>query len=55
MKYTFLIDAGELLTEDKEFDTDEQALAYGQNLFDHCNAPSITVINQDGKRIGELD
>jgi len=33
MKYTYNIDIGELLTEVKEFDSDEKALAYGQDLF----------------------
>lgn len=49
MKYTYLIDAGELLTESKEFATDEQAIAYGQDLFDHCNAPFVTLVDGSGR------
>ena len=53
-KYTFLIDCGELLTESKEFATDEQAIAYGQDLFDHCNAPFITLVDGSGRVVKEF-
>ena len=55
MKYTFLFDVGELYSETQEFDSDEQALAYGQDLFDHSNAAYITVLNSDGKEIGDFE
>jgi len=55
MKYTYLIDCGELLTESKEFADDEQALAYGKELFDNCNAPFITVVDDKGNKIGEFE
>ena len=55
MKYTYLIDCGELLTESKEFADDEQALAYGKELFDSCNAPYITVVDGKGNKIGEFE
>lgn len=57
MKYTFLIDLypDYPMFEDKEFDSDEQALAQARDLFAHCNAPSITVIDEGGNKIGEID
>jgi hypothetical protein len=55
MKYTYLIDCGELLTESKEFANDGQALAYGKELFDSCNAPYITVVDGKGNKIGEFE
>ena len=55
MKYTYNIDMSELLTEVKEFDNDEQALAYDQDLFDNYNAPFITIIDGNGKIIGKYE
>jgi len=57
MKYTFLIDLypDYPMFEDKEFDSDEQALEQARDLFAHCNAPSITVIDEGGNKIGEID
>jgi len=57
MKYTFLADLYPdcPMSEDKNFDSDEQALAHAQRLFAQCNAPSITVIDQGGHKIGEID
>lgn len=55
MKYIYYIDSGELLTETKEFDTDEQALAYGQHLYNHCNSPYITLEDEQGRVIKEFE
>jgi len=57
MKYTFLTDLypDYPMSEDKDFDSDEQALAHARCLFAQCNAPSITVINEGGDKIGEID
>ena len=55
MKYTYLIDCGELLTDSKEFATNEQALAYGQDLFDRSNAAFITIMDEKGNKIGEFE
>lgn len=55
MRYTYYIDCGELLTESKEFADDEQALAYGKELFGSCNAPCITVVDGKGSKIAELE
>ncbi|MBP3212647.1 MAG: hypothetical protein J6M41_08820 [Prevotella sp.] len=57
MKYTFLTDLypDYLMSEDKDFENDEQALAHARRLFAHCNAPSITVIDGGGNKIGEID
>lgn len=55
MMYTYYIDCGELLTDSKEFADDEQALAYGKKLFDGCNAPYITVVDDKGIKIGEFE
>lgn len=54
-KYTFLIDCGELLTDSKEFATNEQALAYGQDLFNRSNAAFITVMDCEWNKIGEFE
>lgn len=55
MKYTYIIDAGELLTESRVFATDEEALDYGKELFDSCNASFITVADEKGNKIGEFE
>ena len=57
MKYTFLTDLYPdcPMFEDKDFDSDEQALAHARRLFAQCNAPSITVIDEDGNKIGEIE
>lgn len=55
MTYTYYIDCGELLTESKEFADDEQALAYGKELFYGSNATFITVVDDKGSIIGELE
>lgn len=55
MKYTYLIDCGELLTDSREFAINEQALAYGKELFDSCNAPYIIVVDDKGNKIGEFE
>jgi hypothetical protein len=55
MKYTYIIDAGEILTESKEFADDEQALAYGKQMFNECNATYITVMDGNGRKIGEFE
>lgn len=55
MKYTYYIDCGELLTESKEFADNEQALAYGKELFECSNAPYITVMDGNGNKIGEFE
>jgi hypothetical protein len=55
MKYTYLIDCGELLTESKKFADDEQALAYGKELFGSCTAPFITVVDGKGNKIGKFE
>ena len=55
MRYTYYIDIGELLTESKEFADDKQALTYGKELFDSCNAPYITVVDDKGNKIGEFE
>ncbi len=57
MKYTFLIDLylDCPMSEDNDFDSDEQALAHARRLFSMCNAPNITVIDEDGNKIGEID
>lgn len=57
MKYTFLIDLypDYPMFEDKDFDSGEQALAHARRLFAQCNAPSITVIDEGGNKIGEID
>ena len=55
MRYTILIDCGELLTDSREFATNEQALTYGKELFDSCNAPYITVVDDKGNKIGEFE
>jgi len=57
MKYTFLTDLYPdcPMSEDKDFDSDEQALAHARRLFAHCNAPNITVIDEGGNKIGEID
>ena len=55
MKYTYLIDCGELMTDSKEFATNEQALAYGQDLFDRSNAAFITIMDEKGNKIGEFE
>lgn len=54
--YKYLIDAGdEPWIKNVEFDTDEQALAYGKDLFDNCTSPFVTVFDESGKKIGEFD
>lgn len=57
MKYTFLTDLYPdcPMPEDKDFDSDEQTLAHARHLFAQCNAPSITVIDEGGNKIGEID
>ena len=55
MRYTYYIDIGELLTESKEFADNGQALTYGKELFDSCNAPYITVVDGKGNKIGEFE
>lgn len=55
MRYTYIIDAGDLLTESREFADDEQAMAYGKELFDSCNATYITVMDGKGRKIGEFE
>jgi len=57
MKYTFLTDLYPdcPMSEDKDFDSDEQALVHARRLFAQCNAPSITVIDEGGNKIGEID
>ena len=55
MKYTYLIDCGELLTESLEFPGDEQALSYGQDLFDNTNAAFITIVDGNGRKIKEFE
>ena len=57
MKYTFLTDLYPdcPMSEDNDFDSDEQALAHARRLFAHRNAPNITVIDEGGDKIGEID
>ena len=57
MKYTFLIDFYPdcLMSKDKDFDSDEQALAHARCLFAQCNATNITVFDEGGDKIGEID
>ena len=50
-----MIDCGELLTDSMEFATNEQALAYGQDLFDRSNAAFIAVMDGNGNKIGEFE
>lgn len=57
MKYTFFTDLYPdcPMSEDKDFNSDEQALAYGKELFDSCNAPYITVVDGKGNKIGKFE
>ena len=57
MKYTFLTDLYPdcPMSEVKDVDSDEQALAHARRLFAHRNAPNITVIDEGGDKIGEID
>lgn len=53
MTYTYAIDIGELHYDIKQFSTEEEAVQYGQQLFDHCTAPFITLYNDKRKIIKE--
>lgn len=53
MTYTYAIDIGELHYDNKKFSTEEEALQYGQQLFDHCGAPFITLYNEEREIIKE--
>ena len=57
MKYTFLTDLYPdcPMSEDNDFNSDEQALAHARCLFAQCNAPNITVFDEGGNKIGEID
>lgn len=53
MTYTYAIDIGELHYDSKQFSTEEEVVQYGQQLFDHCAAPFITLYNEKREIIKE--
>lgn len=54
--YTFWIDGGEApFSERHKFQNRAEAIKYGDNLFKHCSAPFITLVDAKGKVIKEYE